>query len=228
MQNSLVGIGLYSIPEAARLARASRTDVARWMFGHDYKAHGERRHADPVAGEQLKVDDVKTLNFYDLLEVRLVRELRESGVSLQAIRKAALNAKQLFNSTHPFVLRRIQTDGRNIFAQAANDTGDDKLLDLVRKKYAFKKILETSLVKGVEFSNDVASRWYPVPNSRAVVLDPLRNFGKPTIAKCGVPTWTLYQAFLAEDRDRDRTARIYDVTSRAVDHAVRFESDLVH
>ena len=84
------------------------------------------------------------------------------------------------------------------------------------------------MVRGIEFSNDVASRWYPVSNSRAVVLDPSRIFGKPIIAKCGVPTWTLFQAYLAENRDRVRTARAYDVTAHAVDHAVRFESDLVH
>jgi hypothetical protein len=40
------------------------------------------------------------------------------------------------------VLKRIETDGRTIFAKAADDTDDEKLLDLVRNQYGFRRFLE--------------------------------------------------------------------------------------
>jgi uncharacterized protein (DUF433 family) len=228
MTTSLLGVGLYTIPEAARLLGAKKIDVHRWMFGYDYNVRGEKRHQDPVAGEQLAVDGAKALTFHDLLEFRFVNALRGCGVSLQAIRKAATNARELFDAKHPFVLKRIETDGLTIFANAADDTDDEKLLDLVRKQYGFRRFLENAFIKGIEFDDDVASRWYPVENSKSIVLDPERSFGRPIMSRFGIPTWVLYEAYLAENKDRGRIARIYGVTPRAVDQAVQFESARLH
>lgn len=228
MTTSLLGVGLYTIPEAARLLRAKKIDVHRWMFGYDYNVRGEKRHQDPVVGEQLTLDSTKALTFHDLLEVRFVNALRGCNVSLQAIRKAAANARELFNTKHPFVLRRIETDGRTIFAKAADDTDDEALLDLVKRQYGFRRFLAESIIKGIEFDDDVACRWYPLDHSKAIVLDPERSFGRPIVSEFGVPTWVLHEAYLAENKDRARVARIYEVTPRAVDQAVQFESARLH
>ncbi|MGD9944372.1 MAG: DUF433 domain-containing protein [Burkholderiaceae bacterium] len=230
MEATLVGVGLYTVSEASRLVGAAPRDIRRWMFGYDFKGADQRtRRSEPVAGSQLQVDGTRALTFFDLLEVRLVKELRGLDISLQAIRKAVQHARALFGTQHPFVLRRILTDGRAIFAQAAGDTDDGELLDLVRQQYAFRKIIERSLIKGVEFdAEDVARRWYPVPNSSSIVIDPALSFGKPIVAKQGIPTWVLHSAYLAEGRDRLRVAKQYDVPASAVDQAVRFETALLH
>lgn len=230
LDSRLIGVGLYTIPEAARLVRAPAKEISRWMFGYGFIGRDRTpRRSEPVTGAQMQIDGVKALTFFDLLEARLVRELRGLNISLQAIRKASLHARQMFGTEHPFVLRRVMTDGRTIFAQAADETGDEELLDLVRKQFAFRKIIERSLIRGIEFGvDDVACRWFPVQNSQAIVIDPARSFGKPILTKFGVPTWVLHSAFLAEGRDRARVARQYDVPIDVVDQAVRFEAALVN
>jgi len=229
MDGSLFGIGLYTIADASRLLRIPTRDVSRWMFGYEYTRAKNRHHSPPVAGEQHVIDDQRALSFFELLELRLIRELRQHGVSLQAIRVAIQRAKELHNHPHPFVIKRIATDGRSIFAEAANATDDQPLLDLLKKQYAMSQVIKDSLVAGVVFDSEgVARAWHPVRNDRVIVLDPRRAFGKPIIDAAGVPTWTLFDAYVAEGRDAARVARIYEVSREAVTKAVDFESNLLH
>lgn len=229
MDGNLFDIGLYTIADAARLVRIPTREVARWMFGYEYTRGEERRRVLPVAGEQHMVDDQRALSFFELLELRLIRELRQHGVSLQAIRLAVQRAKEEHDHPHPFVIRSIATDGRSIFAEAAHATDDQPPLDLLKKQYAMSQVIKDSLVAGVVFGDDgVARAWHPVPKDRVIILDPRRSFGKPIIDAAGVPTWTLFDAYVAEGRDVARVARIYEVSREAVTKAVAFESNLLH
>ena len=91
-------------------------------------------------------------------------------MSLQTIRVASEQAREIFNHPYPFTCKRFQTDGRTIFATAIEKTGEKQLLDLVKKQFAFTKIIEPSLYRGIEFGHDdLASHWYPLPRSKAVV-----------------------------------------------------------
>lgn len=229
MDTQLVGIGLYSVSDAARLLQISQKDVGRWMFGYSYKRAGEGRELPPVAGEQMLVEEQRALSFFELLELRLIRELRRHGVSLQAIRLAIQMAREESNHPHPFVIRRIATDGRSIFADAAEKTVDAPLLDLVKRQYAIRRVINDSLVAGVVFGGDgVARAWHPVARDTVIVLDPARSFGRPIIDRAGVPTWTLYEAYKAEANDMGRVARIYEVPRTAVAKAVKFEAAHLH
>ncbi len=229
MDGNLVGIGLYTIRDASRLLRVPTRDVARWMFGYEYQRAEARHRIPPVAGEQRIIDDQRALSFFELLELRLIRELRHHNVSLQAIRLAIQRAREAYEHPHPFVIKRIATDGKSIFAEAANATEDQPLLDLLKRQYAINQVINDSLVAGVVFGEDGEARaWHPVPNDRVIILDPSRSFGKPIIDAAGVPTWTLFDAYVAEGRDADRVARIYDVSREAVKKAVEFESALLH
>jgi uncharacterized protein (DUF433 family) len=101
------------------------------------------------------------------------------------------------------------------------------LLDLVRKQYAFRRIIEPSLYSGIEFGADqVAARWYPTPRSKAVVLDPAIAFGKPVVTDGAVRTSILHDAFIAEG-DRHMVARLYEVPVASVDAAIAFEESLI-
>jgi uncharacterized protein (DUF433 family) len=199
------------------------------MFGYLQGATIEREAKvhPPVVGSQLRVASEKALTFFDLLEARLVKELRALRISLQSIRAAALHAREFFNSPHPFVLRRIRTDGKRIFAEAAAATGDAELLDLVSRQYAIQRIIERSLIYQIEFGPDeAAERWFPVQNSRAIVVDPTRSFGRPIVTEFGVPTQVLFDAFIAEGKDRAAVSRAFEVPVAVVDRAVRFEYDM--
>lgn len=216
----LLGVGLYSLPEASSYTGIPADQINRWVFG--YRAGG-KSHASlwqPALGEL----EEKTLSFHDLLEIRFVHAFRQYGVSLQSIRAAAGHAREWFDQPYPFTCRRFQTDGQSIFATVMEETGDETLIDLVKRQYAFRQVISASLYAGIDYDSDgEALRWYPLTRSKAVVLDPARHFGKPILAKSGVDTETIAAAYQAEDQNIRRVALIYDLTPAEVEAAIRFE-----
>lgn len=222
---NLVGIGLYSFPEAAKLTGIESSRLRRWLHGYSYHPKGEdaKRTATPLWESALFKEELDALSFGDLLEVRFVDVFRKHGVSMSTIRVAAQHARELFNTDYPFTNRRFRTDGRAVFAEAIRETGDVEMIDLGKKQYVFEKVVRPSLYTGIEFGEDeLAKRWFPVANSRAVVLDPQIAFGKPIVTDVGIRTDVLYESFMVE-QDKHTVARIYEVPVSAVEQAVRFE-----
>lgn len=222
---NLVGIGLYSFPEASKLTGIESSRLRRWLHGYSYRHAGEdvKRTAPPLWESPLFKDQLDGVSFSDLLEVRFVEAFRGYGVSLQTIRVAAQHARELFGTDYPFTNRRFRTDGRAVFAEAIDETGDVEMIDLGKKQYVFDRVVRPSLYSGIDFGNDeLAKRWFPVPNSRSVVLDPKVAFGKPIVAAVGIRTDVLYESFMAE-QDKNIVARLYEVPVSAVEQAVRFE-----
>ena len=223
----LIGVGLYTVPEASRLTGVSPARIRRWIKGYTYKVGESTRESNPVWRTQLPIiDDTVALGFQDLMEVRFIDAFREHGVSWGRIRLAAQRAQSLFKYDHPFSMRRFQTDGRTIFAEIADGSREMALLDLIKSQYAFKRVVSPSLVAGLEFSsNDSVVRWWPMGKSSSIVLDPQRGFGQPIDSKFGVPTVNLSNAYLAE-KSYDKVARWYDVSEKAVRDAVKYERKL--
>nr|WP_031319639.1 DUF433 domain-containing protein [Pseudomonas fluorescens] len=190
------------------------------MFG--YTAHGAL-HPGLWAPELADLGE-PILGFHDLLEIRFVHAFRKYGVSLQAIRSASVQAKAMFDQAYPFTCKRFQTDGRSIFATVMDELGDDALLDLVKRQYAFKQVITPSLYEGIDYTGSgAAQRWYPIKRSKAIVLDPSRNFGKPVLSVTGIDTATVFSAYQAEGNDAKRVAQLYEIPASAVDAAVNFE-----
>lgn len=220
----LTGLGLYTIPEAARLAGVQPVELRRWLRGYNSGKGEALRHHPPLWSSEIAGADVDGLSFHDLLEIRFVKAFRELGISLQTIRIAANNAREILESPYPFTCKSFQTDGKTIFAEALRESGDLDLLDLRRRQYVFTKIVQPSLYAGIEFGADQrAARWYPMERSKAVVLDPNLAFGKPVVTDTALRTDILYDAWLAEDKDKQRVARLYEVPVKAIETAIRFE-----
>jgi uncharacterized protein (DUF433 family) len=195
----LLGVGIYTVPEAARIARVRPARIRRWLKGHDY------------------------LDFRDLIEVRFVDAFRSHGVSWKTLRLAAERASEILQDPHPFSTRRFKTDGRKIFAELVSETGEELLLDLVKSQYGFRQIIGPYLYEGLEFDDSKgAVRWYPLPGSRRVVIDPAVSFGQPIVHPEAVPTAILAKATRVE-QSVDRVARWYEVDPQAVQDAVEYE-----
>ena len=123
------------------------------------------------------------------------------------------------------------TDGETIYqeamrAGAVDDEAD--VLDLRTRQYAFREIIKGSLYAGIEYDDGFfARRWYPEPRSRAVVIDPVVQFGHPVVEESGIPTASLYASYLAEDQNKAMVARLFEITPKQVESAVRFEEKLL-
>lgn len=226
--SDLIGVGLYSIPEAARLTGVPASHIHRWAFGHKRKYRGREVFDEPVWSTEVDAGGVKGLGFHDLLEVRFIHAFKSYGVSLQTIRAASSNASALFQSDHPFTCRQFLTDGRSIFADLALDSrfdDDEALIDLAKKQYVFNKVVSPSLYAGIEYSDSgTAALWKPA-GTKHVVVDPDRAFGKPIDPESGVPTEVLYRSFLVEEK-KAVVRNLYGVSQAALDAAIRFERQI--
>jgi len=226
-QFDYIGRGVYSLREASRLARVPAPRLRRWTRGYRFFYKGEFRFSPPpVASVTPPFEEEPVVSFADLLEVRFLNAFREYGVSWKAIRVASANAKELLGRHHPFSSRIFKTDGHTILAEITRTTGDRFLLDLVQNQYEFERIVTPLLYAGIEYNLDQEpSRWWPLGESRQVVIDPSRAFGAPIIAQEGVPTRVLTNAFEAE-RSIDLVAAWFDVEPGAVRDAIDFEYSL--
>ena len=215
------------MPEAARLTKVPSRSIRRWLLGYCRRPAEGAYEIPAVWGAQIPpTDGTVGLGFHDLMEVRFVNEFRRHGVSWNTIRLAAQRARQDFQRDHPFSTQRFRTDGRIIFAEIIEKTGETKLLDMIRNQYAFHQVVSQSLYAGLEFSSrDEVVRWYPMSPKRQVVIDPERAFGRPIVVREGVPTAVLAKAVDVEG-SVESVAKWFEVNPQAIRAAVAFEREL--
>lgn len=228
-RQSLLGVGVYTVPEAARLTGVSAPRIRRWLTGYTFTSRAAPRSSAPVWQRQIVSSSGELiLSFRDLLEVRFVDAFRRHGVSWKVIRLAAERAAEIIEDSHPFSTKRFKTDGRSIFADIVQGTGEESLLDLAKSQYEFKTIVEPFLFEGLEFAeiSGAPVRWWPLGLDRRVVIDPERSFGQPIVTPESVPTSILAKAVKAEEGSIDAVARWYMVQPKAVKDAVEFENRL--
>jgi len=219
MALELLGKGIYTIPEASRLSKVGPGKIKRWISGYEVAGRPYNRVFAP---DIPPIDHAYALSFHDLIEVRFINEFRKHGVSWPTIRIAFNKAMEILQSNHPFASRRFHTDGKHILAEVS----DKKLLELVRDQLEWTDLIERYLVRGIEFTeNDMAGRWWPLPESKRIVIDPTRRFGKPIVDKFAIPTSAIASAFNTEQSVED-VARWFQIDEESVRDAIEFEEQL--
>jgi uncharacterized protein (DUF433 family) len=221
---SLLDVGIYPFPEAARLTEVPISSIRRWTLGYHFVRGGERRWSPPLVKPKIhRIDGVPAVSFLDLQELRFLHAFRAHGVSWYWLRIAHARAKERIGHDRPFSTGKFRSSGRAILTEVATSSRDRALEDIVSSQLEFKKVLAPYL-RGVEFSSGIAVRWFPRADRR-VLVDPTRSFGQPVVAEAGVPTSVLARSYKAEG-SMNRVARWYDVDVRSVRAAVEFERHL--
>ncbi|MBM4017206.1 MAG: DUF433 domain-containing protein [Planctomycetes bacterium] len=222
-----VGVGMYTLPEAARLIGTNTLRVRRWLEGYRFPTKSGTGESPPLFSPQLPaLGEHQAIGFSDLVELLFIKAFRDHGVSLPAIRRAAKDAAKRWHTDHPFCLKRFATDGRTIFSFIEDEVGDRSLLDLVRSQLAFHEVLQPFLIQ-LDYGKIGHSidRWWPLGKNKPVFLDPRIAFGRPVVLDKSMPTEALYRAVLANQSERE-VARWFEVSVSAVRAAVFFEEGL--
>jgi uncharacterized protein (DUF433 family) len=219
-----LGVGYYTVPEAARLLGIPARNITRWLGGYKYR--------DRTAGAVVEMPPLWTphlprterhieLDFRDLIELRFVKAFLDAGLRLPAIRAYLEYARDCVKDDRPFSTRRFRTDGRTIFLDSASAAGDHELLDLKQRQYVIKATIERTL-RDLDIEADAVTRWRPFRGKGSIVIDPKRAFGQPIASRYGVPTVALAEAVAAEG-SVERVAALYEVSVSAVRDALEFE-----
>lgn len=222
--DQLVGIGLYTPAEAARLAAVPAGKISRWLSGHKIG----NRFYEPLWRPQVDLQDGKVyLGFRDLMEVRVADALMGVGVSAIRVRAAIEMAREVYGLERPLSTENFRHNGRDIFMKVIERDADgaerENLLNTFRRQYEFTAIVEPSL-KHIEFDHAGTPRlWWPKGKGAQIVVDPARAFGQPIEASSSVPTSILAAA--GEHQGVEMAAKAYDVTTAAIRRAMKFEAE---
>lgn len=221
LAQNLIGIGLYTVPEAGRLIDVSSPKLFRWLRGHEVKG----RWYDPLWQPEIDLGDEKLyLSFRDLLEARVAARFILAGLSPQKVRLAIDLARKVVGD-RPLSTAWLKTDGRSVFLQVVQESGDEpKLIDLFRRQYAFNAVVAQSL-KDIEFDGDIPRFWWPFGRKSGVLIDPHRSFGQPIEHETSVPASVLASAVEAEGSE-EAAAQAWRVSLGAIRRAVRFQREL--
>lgn len=209
------------------MTNVSASRIRRWMRGYEFRV-GDAKHASsPVWKRDLpEIEGALALSFRDVIEVRFVDYFLKEGVSWPTLRQAAIYASEIVNSTHPFSTRKFKTDGKKIFGDFKEKRGGRKVLDLLKRQFTIPSVVAPHLYDGLEFADGQPKRWFPLKNSKRVVVDPAVAFGQPIVNPEGVPTLVLARAFDVE-KDIDRVAYWYKVPKRSVQDAIDYQQRLI-
>jgi len=229
-ENSLAK-GFFTVQEAARLIRVGNARrIHGWLRGYNDRGVGPllTRDYEPI-------DEHEELSFLDLMEVRFVEHFRVHNVKVRSLRLAAEQLRKEFNTAHPFALKDVilvadQADIyiREVFKTSANKADDARLRSLLTNNYVIYEAIKAGLLPGVEFDpvTHLTSRWAPMPAQFPdIIVDPRVAYGRPA-SPSGVPTETLFDAWVAERQDEAAVAHWYDVSREDIVQAVRFEQAL--
>lgn len=220
-------LGIYSVPDAARITGVTPRQIRGWLQG--YSQRTGKTPAPPILHRQHALRDGElALGFLDLLEVAFLGRIDQAAgrqgrsLSWKALRAAAETARRMLNSDHPFAARRIHTDGRVIFLEAQKETGDLALYDLVNDNFAIYDVLVASFIATIDYEDDEPRRWTPDDRFPRIRLDPRRSFGRPIEVRSGAPAEALFDAWRAEKGNMDKVAAWFGTDREGVEQAVHY------
>lgn len=200
--------GAYTPADAARVLGVKPQRIAnlawRHWWGDGYSELG----------------DVRSLDFYTLMELRTYLALREAGVSGQRIHKARRELIEDFRLERPFANRRVleglRTDGSTIYFEV-----DGRPLSLNGTKQFNLEVIR-SFMSDVDFGEDgLAERYTPSRGQGSVVLDPRINLGRPVVRGTRIEAAVLAQMHKAGD-SIELIADAYDLDVEDVEHAIDY------
>src|SRR5665213_1151366 len=211
----ILGKGAYSVADARHLSGISDVKIRRWLLGRTRTYRGEQAYDPPLWAPAFPLfDEVLYLSFRDLIELRMVDRFRQQKISMPYLRKVVVAAQELVGDSHPFSTSRFKTDGRRLYLEMLSRTEEPKLVEVLSGQHTFHSIISIGL-KDIEFEGGVASIWRPESGKGEVAIDPRRSFGKPILARYGIPTATIY-GYVKRGRPTRAVASDFEVDGKAV------------
>jgi len=209
-----LGIGLYSIPDVARILNLEPSFVRRWLneyWGNRFK-FGKKNFSSWGAGRE------KAIHFYTLIEFYVFYQLRKQGLSAQSIAKSHEIIARELNTQFPFATSTILTDGRKILYKIDNTTiinADNT------KQLNFVDIIE-EFCRQMDFGKDrLAIRYWPLGKEKNIIVDPHHQLGQPTIKNTNILAETLYRMHTSGEKI-NFVASLYNVSVKDVTASIEF------
>lgn len=189
-QNGWRTESLYTIMEAARLARVSSVTVRHWLFGYQTPS----RQIPPIFGEQ---DKGPLVSFLQLVEIVIASRFRRGPVKLDRIRKAYEFAKKEWDLEYPFAALKLEPLGGHVLRRFEEQEPGASLLVLDEPGQWTLPGLVIKQIHNFDYELELAARWYPLGKTIPIVIDPRFSAGMPTIPNRRVTIQAIHNRFKA-------------------------------
>ena len=210
---------VYGMSQVDWILRLHPGTARRWIDGY---TRGGKEYP-PIVRLEKTDDDIVTWG--EFTEARLLSEFRGAGIPIIRMRPAVEELREKFDKRHPLAhaLPYLEEKGRELVLKIQQQVGLEKQLQLVVVRNG-QLVLTTQtdhFVRSVDFADrGVVQRMHPLPELDHVWLDPLRQFGEPTVR--AVPTAVIAEQVRAGD-DPKLIGRLFELTDQEVWQAIRYE-----
>jgi len=210
-----VGAGIYTSKDVAHILKLPSYKVSRNMrdFWENYS---------------FGIKGNRFINFKTLIEFYTFYHLRENGFSAQKIKKIHEDMAKELNTPYPFA-SKIYIE--NIIDEASKKTIVKRgiyyeiaagLVKADRKRQIDIKQFITPFLNKIEFSDsDIAQRYFPLDNSKALVIDPKFQFGQPIITGTRIKA-EIINEFYAGGESKENICKIYHLQIGQVEDAILY------
>lgn len=218
-------VPVYSLAQTSQYLKIPFETLRSWIKGRRGQSR-QRNTFKPII--MLPDPKIPRLSFMNLVEAHVLNGMRRvENVPFSKVRKAIEYLERALPSKHPLADRLFQTDGVDLFIEEL-----DKLI-IVSKggQIAFKEVVELYLRRiDRDPAKHLPIRLYPflrivqrVDEPQTIVIDPLVSFGRPVLAKTGVPTAIIAERFYAGDSTNE-LAKDYGIQKEEIEEAIRYEA----
>jgi uncharacterized protein (DUF433 family) len=158
------------------------------------------------------------VSFLDVLEVVAIGGLKRAGFSTRAIRQIVENCQEILGVQRPLTSLRFKVGGREIFVNHG-----DVLVEVGKRKrmQVWNEVLAPFLTN-LDYTHEVASRWWPLGREAPIVVDPEYGYGLPVVSGSGVRTEIIRERAEAGDLIH-QIAGDFNLDCMEVERALQFE-----
>ena len=157
--------------------------------------------------------------FVAIIEAYVLRSLRDMGVSMEEIRRAADVVRREFRDDYALASQRIATDGVALFVELA----DRSLVHVKDNQLGIREVLDDYLryISWGESGEPTRLQLRQYPMAAQVVIDPRFGWGAPVLARTKVPVDAIRDLWKAGGESIRVVAEEFDLTPDVVEDVLR-------
>ena len=203
----------YSVPEAAYYLRIPVSTLRAWI--------GRRHDFAPliVPAQEYPL----SLSFINLIEAYVLASIRRKHeIAMSKVRKGLNFISSQFSSSHPLADKEFETDGIDLFLREAdvvyNQEGQIVLAEVIKQ---YMKRIERD-IHGLPIKLYPFSQRGEPDEPRFISIDPRISFGRPMLARKGIPIEILIERYRAGE-SIDELTNDYDCSQEEIEEALRYQ-----
>lgn len=211
---------LYTISEAARLAKVAPNTIRRWLSGTE--------SSKPVFGDPLYdvARDSAVVSFIQLVEIIVASNFRREGrVSLDVVRRAYVNAKDYFGTEYPFASLKLEPLAGHIIVRLREAKDAQGIPAIDSPGLTTIPGLTIDVLKDIEYETELAARWWPVGKDKPIVIDPRFSAGLPTVPKRRVTVQNVHKRWIS-GQDIEFISKDLVLESHIVEEVLRYAGQI--